>query len=104
MSNKKALFFPLVFDVLDFHGFINCSFPSVMCLIKFEFFTGVLARLMSFHKQDPTSKQVVEGKPTLLRALFTVGLLCRHFDFDSEAFGEKRVKISISLNNHHGKY
>ena len=59
---------------------------------------GVLARVMNLHKQDPTAKQVVESKPTLLRALFTVGLLCRHFDFDSQDFGEKRVSYLLPEN------
>lgn len=32
------------------------------------------------------------NRPTLLRALFTVGLLCKNFDFDSDEFGEKKVE------------
>ena len=48
---------------------------------------------MQVHKHDPQSPQLVASMPTMLRSLFTVGLLCRHFDFDSEDFGERRVTI-----------
>ena len=47
---------------------------------------------MQEHVSKPDSPQLRASMPTLLRSLYTVGLLCRHFDFDSEQFGEKRVR------------
>lgn len=46
---------------------------------------------MAEHKRDPHSQVLISSRPTLLRSLFTVGLLCKHFDFDSQDFGEKKV-------------
>lgn len=58
-----------------------------MCL------SGALARLKTQHQEDPNSSTLVTNKPTLLRSLFTVGALCRHFDFDQEEFkGANKVK------------
>lgn len=52
-------------------------------------------KLKTQHQEDPTSSTLVANKPTLLRSLFTVGALCRHFDFDQEEFkGANKVKIS----------
>lgn len=56
-------------------------------------FPGALARLKTQHQEDPNSSTLVTNKPTLLRSLFTVGALCRHFDFDQEEFkGANKVK------------
>lgn len=46
---------------------------------------------MADHKKNPDNPTLVSRRPTLLRALFTVGLLCRHFDFDSKDMGETKV-------------
>ncbi|XP_074642892.1 nipped-B-like protein A isoform X2 [Tubulanus polymorphus] len=59
----------------------------------FQKFFGVLSRLMNEHKQNPTSQWMVNSRPTLLRSLFTVGLLCMHFDFDSKEMGEAKISI-----------
>ena len=52
---------------------------------------GVLTQLMCEHQRDRDSAQLASSRPTLLRSLYTVGLLCRHFNFDSDEFGEKKV-------------
>ncbi|KAI0209445.1 Nipped-B-like protein [Lamellibrachia satsuma] len=59
----------------------------------FQKFFGVLTQLMCEHQKDSNSPQLVSSRPTLLRSLYTVGLLCRHFNFDSQEFGEKKVSI-----------
>lgn len=56
---------------------------------------GALAKLKTQHQEDPTSVTLATNKPTLLRSLFTVGALCRHFDYDQEEFkGTSKVNSS----------
>ena len=63
-------------------------------------FVGALAKLKTQHQEDPNSSTLVTNKPTLLRSLFTVGALCRHFDFDQEEFkGANKVDISTQRLN-----
>lgn len=50
----------------------------------FEKFFGVLVKLCYDHKEDPDNPQLRARKPTLLRSLFTVGLLCKYFDLDRD--------------------
>uniref|UniRef100_A0A2C9MAH1 Nipped-B protein n=1 Tax=Biomphalaria glabrata TaxID=6526 RepID=A0A2C9MAH1_BIOGL len=57
----------------------------------FKKFYGVLARLMYDHKANKDCPTLKTRRPTLLRALFTVGLLCKHFDFDSKDMGDAKV-------------
>uniref|UniRef100_A0A3Q3M6J1 Nipped-B protein n=1 Tax=Mastacembelus armatus TaxID=205130 RepID=A0A3Q3M6J1_9TELE len=53
-----------------------------------------LAKLKTQHQEDTSSSTLVSNKPTLLRSLFTVGALCRHFDFDLEEFkGANKIVI-----------
>lgn len=60
----------------------------------FNRYYGALAKLKTQHQEDPTSPTLVNNKPTLLRGLFTVGALCRHFDFDLEEFkGTTKIVI-----------
>ena len=49
---------------------------------------GVVAKVQMDLQSNP---DCTFNKPTLLRSLFTVGLLCKNFDFDSDNFGEKKV-------------
>lgn len=54
--------------------------------------SGALNKLKTQHQEDPNSTVLVSNKPALLRSLFTVGALCRHFDFDREEFkGNNKV-------------
>lgn len=65
----------------------------LVCLI------GALVKLKTQHIEEPGSPTLATNKPTLLRSLFTVGALCRHFDFDQEEFkGANKVKPG-SLNS-----
>ncbi|XP_078316661.1 nipped-B-like protein isoform X3 [Crassostrea virginica] len=64
---------------------INCvshNYPLVKDC--FEKFFGVLVKLCADHKEDPLNPQLKARKPTLLRSLFTVGLLCKYFDLDKD--------------------
>ncbi|XP_064624377.1 nipped-B-like protein isoform X2 [Lineus longissimus] len=56
----------------------------------FRKFFGVLSKLMAEHQRNHLNAQ---SRPTLLRSLFTIGLLCQHFDFDSKEMGEAKVLI-----------
>ncbi|XP_065116638.1 nipped-B-like protein B isoform X2 [Paramisgurnus dabryanus] len=60
----------------------------------FNRYYGALNKLKLQHQEDPNSGVLVSNKPPLLRSLFTVGALCRHFDFDQEEFkGSSKVVI-----------
>ncbi|CAJ1068917.1 nipped-B-like protein A isoform X3 [Xyrichtys novacula] len=60
----------------------------------FNRFFGALNKLKVQHQEDPNSTTLVANKPFLLRSLFTVGALARHFDFDLEEFkGTTKVVI-----------
>uniref|UniRef100_A0A3B4WMI2 Nipped-B protein n=1 Tax=Seriola lalandi dorsalis TaxID=1841481 RepID=A0A3B4WMI2_SERLL len=60
----------------------------------FNRFYGALNKLKIQHQEDPNSATLVANKPFLLRSLFTVGALARHFDFDLEEFkGTNKVVI-----------
>lgn len=64
-------------------------------MIKTFYFTaGALSKLKNQHQEDPNSTILTANKPALLRSLFTVGALCRHFDFDQEDFkGNSKVRV-----------
>uniref|UniRef100_A0A671SCF7 Nipped-B protein n=1 Tax=Sinocyclocheilus anshuiensis TaxID=1608454 RepID=A0A671SCF7_9TELE len=60
----------------------------------FNRYYGALSKLKLQHQEDPNCTVLVSNKPALLRSLFTVGALCRHFDFDQEEFkGSNTVVI-----------
>uniref|UniRef100_A0A8C0B344 Nipped-B protein n=1 Tax=Buteo japonicus TaxID=224669 RepID=A0A8C0B344_9AVES len=64
------------------------------CDQNFYLTAGALSKLKSQHQEDPNSTILTANKPALLRSLFTVGALCRHFDFDQEDFkGNSKVNI-----------
>uniref|UniRef100_A0A673NGD5 Nipped-B protein n=1 Tax=Sinocyclocheilus rhinocerous TaxID=307959 RepID=A0A673NGD5_9TELE len=60
----------------------------------FNRYYGALNKLKLQHQEDSNSTVLVSNKPALLRSLFTVGALSRHFDFDQEEFkGSNKVVI-----------
>ncbi|GFS10541.1 nipped-B-like protein [Elysia marginata] len=59
----------------------------------FKKFYGVLAKLMVDHKTNKDCPTLKQRRPPLLRALFTVGLLCKHFDLDAKDMGETKVCV-----------
>ncbi|KAI8510205.1 hypothetical protein Bbelb_126330 [Branchiostoma belcheri] len=59
----------------------------------FQKYFGVLGKLKQEHSADPESQALQQNRPTLLRSLFTVGLLCKHFDFDRKMKGQTKVCI-----------
>lgn len=76
-------------------GAVVNSVSHNFALVKdcFQKFFGLLSRLMVIHQNNPRDSSMNARKPTLLRSLFTVGLLCKHFDFDSKEMGETKVSI-----------
>lgn len=61
---------------------------------------GALNKLKLQHQEDPNSTVLASNKPALLRSLFTVGALCRHFDFDQEEFkGSNKVRSSVTRHD-----
>ncbi|XP_046372301.1 nipped-B-like protein isoform X3 [Haliotis rufescens] len=65
----------------------------------FQKFFGVLTKLMADHRDDPHNPTLKSRRPTLLRSLYTVGLLCKHFDFDSPDMGETKVNVKERVFN-----
>uniref|UniRef100_A0A8C5LQR1 Nipped-B protein n=1 Tax=Leptobrachium leishanense TaxID=445787 RepID=A0A8C5LQR1_9ANUR len=66
----------------------------------FNRYYGALLKLKSQHQEDPSSTILTTNKPALLRSLFTVGALCRHFDFDQEDFkGSSKVNILVNIKD-----
>ncbi|KAK6494364.1 nipped-B-like protein [Huso huso] len=60
----------------------------------FNRYYGAITKLKTQNQEDPNSTVLAANKPALLRSLFTVGALCRHFDFDQEEFkGNTKVVI-----------
>ncbi|CAH1242792.1 NIPBL [Branchiostoma lanceolatum] len=59
----------------------------------FQKYFGVLGKLKEEYSADPESQALLQNRPTLLRSLFTVGLLCKHFDFDRKMKGQTKVCI-----------
>ncbi|KAL0131860.1 hypothetical protein PUN28_003013 [Cardiocondyla obscurior] len=47
----------------------------------FKKYYGHLTEYKSFYEKDPTNPMLIKYRPFFRRALFTVGLLLRHFDF-----------------------
>ena len=57
---------------------------------------GALTKLKTQHQEDSSNMALAANKPALLRSLFTVGALCRHFDFDQEDFkGANKVRRKL---------
>ena len=57
-------------------------------------FPGYLAKAKADLTKNPGKAQI--NRPTLLRSLFTLGLLCKQFDFDSDVKPKNEVSISQS--------
>ncbi|XP_011477343.1 nipped-B-like protein isoform X2 [Oryzias latipes] len=71
---------------------VTHNYKFVMACFN-KFYTA-LNKLKIQHQEDPNSSSLVVNKPFLLRSLFTVGALARHFDFDLEEFkGNNKVVI-----------
>ncbi|KAK7495047.1 hypothetical protein BaRGS_00013687 [Batillaria attramentaria] len=71
----------------------NVSHNYALVKDCFGKFFGVLSKLMADHKEDSSNPALKGRRPTLLRSLFTVGQLSRHFDFDSKEMGEAKVCV-----------
>lgn len=50
----------------------------------FRKYFGPLTEYKLMHERDPENPRLVQHRPFFRRALFTVGLLLRHFDFTDE--------------------
>ncbi|KAG7264497.1 hypothetical protein CRUP_020635 [Coryphaenoides rupestris] len=61
----------------------------------FNRYYGALIRLKLLHQEAPEGSAMGSQHAALLRALLTVGALCRHFDFDQEHFKGPHNKMVI---------
>ncbi|XP_065107080.1 nipped-B-like protein A isoform X1 [Paramisgurnus dabryanus] len=74
----------------------------------FNRYYGALTKLKVQHQEGTNSMALTATKAALLRSLFTVGALCRHFDFDMEDFKgptkvvikEKVLELLLYFTNH----
>ena len=79
----------------------NVSHNYALVKDCFGKFFSVLSKLMLDHKADPANPTMKQRLPALLRSLFTVGQLCRHFDFDSDKMGETKVNTLYFMERNH---
>ncbi|XP_051552283.1 nipped-B-like protein A [Myxocyprinus asiaticus] len=74
----------------------------------FNRYYGALTKLKVQHQEGTNNMALTATKAALLRSLFTVGALCRHFDFDFEQFKgttkvvikEKVLELLLYFTNH----
>nr|XP_006819500.1 PREDICTED: nipped-B-like protein-like isoform X1 [Saccoglossus kowalevskii] len=59
----------------------------------FQKFFGVLSKIKNELTQNPASTALITNKPPLLRSLFTVGLFCRHFNFEKDIKASSKVSV-----------
>uniref|UniRef100_A0A8C2B7M6 Nipped-B protein n=1 Tax=Cyprinus carpio TaxID=7962 RepID=A0A8C2B7M6_CYPCA len=65
----------------------------------FNRYYGALTKLKIQHQEGTNSMALAATKAALLRSLFTVGALCRHFDFDYEQFkGTTKLNFFSKIN------
>lgn len=63
------------------------------CSVVFLWLLGYLAKSKADLSKNPGKAQV--NRPTLLRSLFTLGLLCKQFDFDSDVKPKNEVSSLV---------
>ncbi|XP_063051762.1 nipped-B-like protein A isoform X2 [Engraulis encrasicolus] len=67
----------------------------------FNRFYGVLIKLKVLHQEGGSGSDMEAKRLLLMRSLFTVGAMCRHFDFDQEHFkGDSTVLIKDKVLDH----
>ncbi|XP_070563594.1 nipped-B-like protein A [Ptychodera flava] len=59
----------------------------------FQKFFGVLSKIKNELTQNPGSSTLATNKPSLCRSLFTVGLFCRHFNFEKDIKASSKVSV-----------
>lgn len=60
---------------------------------------GVLIKLKVLHQEGGSGSDMEAKRLLLMRSLFTVGAMCRHFDFDQEHFkGDSTVGFYLFVN------
>ncbi|XP_033101457.1 nipped-B-like protein [Anneissia japonica] len=75
----------VVNEVTHNYKLVRDCFQNIYC---------ILTKYKTEYEEFPDNPALIRGKPRLLRALFTVGLFCKHFDFDA---GTKTVgKVPVS--------
>ena len=57
---------------------------NLLMLVITLLFTDIVHNCHVQHKANPSNPALVSRKGALRRSLFTIGVLCKHFDFDSE--------------------
>ncbi|XP_071952064.1 nipped-B-like protein A isoform X2 [Antedon mediterranea] len=63
----------VVNDVTHNYKLVRDCFQNIYC---------ILTKYKKEYEEFPDNPALVRGRPRLLRALFTVGLFCKHFNFD----------------------
>lgn len=64
--------------------------------------TAILSTQLAILKVNPNDMRLQEGRPKLRRAIYTIGMFMRYFDFmDKDVYGEFSVRIfkSIPIKN-----
>ena len=62
----------------------------------FTQYFGWMSKYRQVHEKDPEDPRLPESLPKFRRAMFTVGLLLRHFDFDNkELYHETQVSVIV---------
>jgi len=92
--SKELWFVPFHTKIYVLPMLPNSTVSHFLCckLIVCYVAIGVVAKVQMDLQTNP---DCTFSRPTLLRSLFTVGLLCKNFDFDSENFGEKKVLFHL---------
>lgn len=74
------------------------SARSIILILFRSYRPAAVNRLKIQHQEDPNSTTLAANKSVLLRSLFTVGTLARHFDFDLEEFkGTSKVGLLSTI-------
>ena len=75
------------------HEFI--LIPSAYCLnFTHIMFIDIVHNCHKQHQLNPQHPTLLSRKGALKRSLFTVGVLCKHFDFDSTEMGMKSQAVN----------
>jgi len=68
--------------------------PVDIVLALVIFFVDIVFNCHKQHQVNPNSEALLSRKAALRRSLFTIGVLCKHFDFDDEELGMRSMNSS----------
>ena len=70
---------------------------TYMINMVYLFFLGFLLKIRNELMKSAATPQLKSNGPLLQRSLFTLGLLCKHFDFENEL----KTQNNVSSYSHH---